>query len=125
MPGFMSLRAVRDEAEIVDFEFEFASVNATRLLCGVATPLTGKRLVEVLAGHAGRADVFAQYRRVCEFGSAKVVHQMVEIDNAVDVVCHAALRLHDSVAVTLTNLSAVRRERALELEIDARSLIAT
>lgn len=124
MPGFMSLRSVRNGAEVVDFEWEFASVAATRLLGGVATPLIGRRLVNVFAGRAGRAEVFAQYRRVIEFGSARAAHQMVESGPAVDMICHAALRLHDSVAVTLTNLSAVRRVRALELEIDARSLIA-
>ena len=124
MPGFMSLRPVRNGAEVVDFEWEFASVAATRLLGGVTAPLIGRRLVEAFAGRAGRAEVFAQYRRVIEIGSARAVHQMVESGPAVDMICHAALCLHDSVAVTLTNLSAVRRVRALELEIDARSLMA-
>lgn len=125
VPGFMSLRPVRDGGEIVDFEWDFASVAATRMLGVGADGLTGKRLVEVFEGRAGRGEVFSQYRRVLEFGSAKAVYQMVEINNAVDVISHAALRLHDGVAVTLTNLSAARRERALQLEIQTRALIAT
>ncbi len=125
IPGFMSLRPVRDGEQIVDFEWDFASVAATRMLVGGLNSLVGKRLVEVLEGRAGRGEVFSQYRRVLEFGSAKPVYQMVEVNNAVDVISHAALRLHDGIAVTLTNMSAVRRERALQLEIQARTLIAT
>lgn len=124
MPGFMSLQPVRDGANIVDFEWDFASAAATRMLGLGTTGLAGKRLIEVFAGRPGRGEVFGQYWRVLEYGTAKAVHQMVETNNSVDVICHVALRLHDGVAVTLTNLSAVRRERALQLEIQARVLIA-
>lgn len=121
-PGFMSLRPVRHGGQIIDFEWDFASAAATRILGG-ANSLIGKRLIEVFEGRAGRGEVFRQYRRVLEFGSATPVYQMVELNNAVDVISHVALRLHDGVAVTLTNLSAVRRERALQQEIQARVLI--
>lgn len=124
-PGFMSLRPVRAGDEIIDFEWDFASDAATRMLGFGPGSLVGRRLIEVLEGRAGRGEVFSQYRRVLEYGTAKAVYQMVEVDNAVDVVSHAALRLHDGVAVTLTNLSAVRREQELQLEIQARTLIAT
>lgn len=124
VPGFMSLRPIRDGDQIIDFEWDFASAAATRMLGGGSNSLVGRRLIEVLQARPGRGEVFSQYRRVLEFGSAKPVYQMVEIDHAVDVISHAALRLHGGIAVTLTNLSAVRRERALQLEIQARALIA-
>lgn len=120
-PGFMTLRAVREGGEIVDFEWTSASVAATRLLAGTATDLSGKHLVELLAGCAGRGEVFNQYCRVVELGAARAVRQRVEINRSVNVLRHAAVRVHDGVAVTLTNLSALRREFALRREINARA----
>ena len=122
-PGFMALHAVREGAHIVDFEWDNASVAASRLLRGTATGLLGKRLVEVLAGRSGRGEIFNQYRRVVEFGAARAVQQRIKLNTSVDVLRHAAVRLHDGVAVTLTNLSALRRELALRREIQARSLM--
>ncbi len=119
-PGFMTLRAVRRGHNVDDFEWEFASHAAARMLCGDVIGLRGQRLVEVMRGHAGRGEVFNQYRRVVEFGSAKAVWQMFQVNNAVDVLRHAAVRLGDGVAVILTNVTAVRRELALRREIAAR-----
>lgn len=124
-PCFMSLHAVRDGAHIVDFEWDDASVGATRMLCGRAGGLIGQRLVEVLAGRPGRGEVFNQYWRVVEFGAARAVQQRIEFNDSVEVLRHAALRLHDGVAVTLTNLSALRRALALRREIHARALMVT
>lgn len=124
-PCFMSLHAVRDGARIVDFEWDDASVGATRMLCGRAGGLIGQRLVEVLAGSPDRGEVFAHYWRVVEFGAARAVQQRIEFNASVEVLRHAALRLHDGVAVTLTNLSELRRALALRREIQARTLMAT
>jgi hypothetical protein len=124
-PGFMTLHAVREGGHIVDFEWDFASLAATRLLHGGTGGLRGRRLVEVLAGHAGRGEVFNQYCRVVEFGAARAVRQMVEVDTSVDVIRHAAVHLRDGVAVSVTNLNAVRRERALRREIEARTEMAS
>lgn len=120
-PGFMTLHAVREGRHIIDFEWDNASVVATRLLRGTAGSLLGERLVEVLAGQAGRGEVFNQYRRVVEFGTARAVQQRIELKHSVDILRHAAVRLHDGVAVTLTNLSAARREVTLRREIQARA----
>lgn len=122
-PAFMSLHAARDGAHIVDFEWDDASVGATRMLCRRADGLIGRRLVEVLADRPGRGEVFNQYRRVVEFGAARAVQQRIEFNDSVEVLRHAAVRLHDGVAVTLTNLSALRRALALRREIQARSLM--
>jgi hypothetical protein len=124
-PGFMTLHAVREGGHIVDFEWDFASVAAVCMLHAGTGGLRGKRLVEVLAGHAGRGEVFNQYCRVVEFGAAKAVRQMVEVDTSVDVIRHAAVHLRDGVAVTVTNLNAVRRELALRREIEARTEMAS
>ena len=120
-PGFMRLRAVRQGAHIVDFEWDSASAVASRLLYGHPGGLLGRRLVEVLAGRSERGAVFNQYRRVVEVGSACAVQQRIERNGSVEHVRHAAVRLHDGVAVTLTNLSAARRELALRRELQARS----
>ena len=123
-PGFMTLHAVRSGGNVVDFDWDFASLAATRLLsCDLPDlpDLRGRHLIDVLAGRAGRVAVFNQYRRVVEFGAARALRQAVVVNGSVDVVRHGAVRLGDGVAVTLTNLSAARREQALRLEIAARA----
>lgn len=120
-PGFMTLHAVRSGGNVVDFDWDFASLAAARLLCCDLPDLRGQRLFDVLAGCAGRVAVFNLYRRVVEFGAARALRQAVVVNGSVDVVRHGAVRLGDGVAVTLTNLSAARREQALRLEIAARA----
>lgn len=124
MPGFMTLHAVRSGAHVVDFEWDFACLAATRLLCcdlPEMPDLRGRHLIDLLAGRAGRVAVFNLYRRVVEFGAARALRQAVVVNGSVDVVRHGAVRLRDGVAVTLTNLSAVRREEVLRQEIAARA----
>lgn len=123
-PGFMTLRAVRSGPNIVDFEWQAASEAATCLMRGGGNGLLGRSLVAVLAGRAGRGEIFEQYRCVVEFGAARAVQQTAVINHSVDVLRHAAVRLHDGVAVTLTNLSAVRRSLGLQREIRARRRMA-
>ena len=124
-PGFMTLHAVRSGRHVVDFDWDFASLAAARLLCGDLADLRGRHLVEVLAGRAGRGAVFNQYCRVVEFGAARALRQTVVINGSVDVVRHGTVRLDDGVAVTLTNLSALRREQALRQEIAARATMTS
>ena len=123
-PGFMTLHAVRSGRHVVDFDWDFASLAAARLLCcdqPDLPDLRGRHQIDVLAGRAGRVAVFNQYRRVVEFGAARALRQAVVVNGSVDVVRHGAVRFGDGVAVTLTNLSAVRREQALRQEIAARA----
>ena len=120
-PGFMVLHAVRDGTQIVDFECDSASVAAICLMLGGDRGLVGRRLAEILAGQPGRGAIFEQYRRVVEFGAARAIQQPVERNQGVEVLRHAAVRVRDGVAVRLTNLSAVRREIALQREIQART----
>lgn len=120
-PGFMALRAIRRGRDIVDFEWEYADPAAVRLMNGGRTGLVGRRLVEVLIDQPGRIEVFNQYRRVVEFGAAKAVRQWIKLEASPAILRHAAVHLHDGVAVILTNLSAVRREVALRREIDTRA----
>jgi len=124
-PGFMVLHAVRVGGHVVDFEWDNASMAATRLLLGGERTLIGERLVEILAGRPGRGAIFDQYRRVVEWGAARAVQQAVERNQRVEVLSHAAVRLRDGVAVRLINLTAVRREIALRREIHARALMVS
>jgi hypothetical protein len=123
-PGFMALHAVRHGPDIVDFEWEFADPAASRLMNGGTNGLVGKRLVEVLANRPGRVEVFNQYRRVVEFGASKAVRHWIDLNASPAILRHAAVHLHDGVAVILTNLSAVRRELALRREIETRAAMA-
>ena len=120
-PGFMTLHAVRAGRHVVDFDWDFASLAAARLLCCDLPDLRGRHLIDVLAGRAGRVAVFNQYRRVVEFGAARALRQAVVVNGSVDVVRHGTVRLGDGVAVMLTNLSAVRREQALRQEVATRA----
>ncbi len=134
-PGFMVLHAVREAGCIVDFEWDYASLLAMRWLRGSTRDsgrdsrrgdlhsLIGESLVEALAGRPAGAAVFDQYRRVVECGAAHAVQQPVERHHVVEVLHHAAVRLHDGVAVRLSNLSAVRREVELRRAIRACSLV--
>lgn len=121
--GFMALHAVRERGHVVDFELDSASAAAVRLLHGDEFSLLGQRLAQVLAGHDGGLAVFDHYRRVVEFGAARAAHHRAAAPASQDVLRHAAVRLCDGVAVTLTNVSALRRLWALQCEIESRVLI--
>jgi hypothetical protein len=123
--GFMALHAVRQDGCVVDFELDTASAEAVELLRGGRTGPLGPRLQQVLAGHAEQIEVFDQYRSVLEFGAARTANHRVEAPHSGDVLCHAAVRLSDGVAVRLTNVSALRRLWALRNEIDSRALISS
>jgi len=119
-PGFMTLRAVRVKGRLVDFAWDYASANAMRLLNHGGTELRGMRLREVLGPEAHQPALFDQYRRVVEHGARQAILQVHVVNGVNDTYRHDAARLGDGVAVTLTNLSAVRRERALQFEFAAR-----
>ena len=119
MPGFMTLQAIRDGGHVVDFVWDFASASAARLLGHKALDLVGKRLLDVFAGDLAHPAVFDQYRRVAESSAGEAIQQVHVVDGVEDTYRHCAVRLADGVAVTLTNLSAVRRAHALRLEVSA------
>lgn len=122
-PGFMTLRAVRatrDAERILDFAWTFASAAAGRMLGRNAIDLYGKRLLDVLTDHPGRDAMFEQYRCVVEVGSAGATKQVHPAHGAHDSIRHGAVRVGDGVAVTLINVSAVRRAHALALAVKAQ-----
>jgi hypothetical protein len=127
-PGFMTLRAVRHGGLIVDFMWIFASAGAGRMLDHEAVDLYGKRLLDVLADKPGREAVFEQYRCVLEMGAATATKQLHQIHGAYDTIRHdtirhGAVRLGDGVAVTLINVSAVRRAHELRLALQAQQSV--
>jgi hypothetical protein len=120
-PGFMALRAVRERGEIVDFVWDSASAGAKRLMGRDSSfDLRGKRVSEVLAGHASRRELLDQYRQVVESGSAEPTMQTQVVNGANDIYRHGAVRLGDGVAVTLINISALKRARSLQLQYAAQ-----
>ena len=124
-PGFMTLHAERERGQVVDFVWDFASAPASRMLCHHGLDLVGKSLLDVFAGLLGRPAVFGQYRRVLEHGAAEAIRQVHGIEGCTDIYRHGAVRLGDGVAVTLINLSAVRRAEQLLREFTALQARAT
>jgi hypothetical protein len=118
-PGFMSLHAIRRGGRVVDFVWSFASAAAGRMLGHNAVDLYGKRLSAVLAQDGSEA-VFRHYRDVVEQGRASATQQVHHSLGSHDTFRHGAVRVGDGVAVTLINLSAARRARALELALLAQ-----
>ncbi len=91
-----------------------------RLLNHGETELRGARLREVLAPEAHQPALFDQYRRVVEHGARQAILQVHVVNGVNDTTRDDAARVGDGAAVTLTNLSAVRREQALQFEFAAR-----
>ncbi len=120
-PGFMVLRAVRAHGEIVDFTWTFASAAAGRLLGRPALELYGKRLLDVLGGHAGCEALYEQYSRVVLHGKVGATQQVHRTRGLRDTIRHGAVRVGDGVAVTLINVSATRWAHALSLVATARA----
>lgn len=112
-PGFMTLSTVRHEGEVVDFVWDFASAVAARLPCHAGLDLRGRRLLHVLDGR--HPETFGCYLRVLLHGRPETTRQVHRVHGLPDIHRHATTRLGDGVAVTLTNLSAVRRLQALQL----------
>lgn len=119
-PGFMTLRAVRKDRDVVDFEWTSSSAGAGRMLGRQAVDLYGKRLLDVLRAHPGRDAIFQQYRRVVVVGAAGATLQVHTAQSGHDSIRHAAVRIAGGVAVTLINVSAARRHVALGLAVQAR-----
>jgi PAS fold len=117
MPGLMTLRAVREGRQVEDFVWDFASAAAARLLSRRASRLLGHCLCDVLGDPLGPKSVLDQYRRVVEDAAAEVDDHFHVINGVEDMFRHRAMRLGDGVAVTLINLSAVGRARALRQEM--------
>ncbi len=91
-----------------------------RLLNHGETELRGARLREVLGHEDHQLALFDQYRRVVEHGARQAILQGHVVNGVNDTNRDDAARVGDAVVVTLTNLSAVRRERALQFEFAAR-----
>jgi len=119
-PGFMSLRAVRDGKGLRDFVWDFVDDDAARLLGLGASDLRGLRLRDVLVEPQSCAAVFGQYRGVVEHGTAAATRHAHVVNGLHDTYRHGAVRLNDGVAVSLTNVSAVKRARALQAEFRQR-----
>jgi hypothetical protein len=105
---------------LVNVAWDYASANAMRLLNHGETELRGARLREVLAPEAHQPVLFGEYRRVVEHGARQAILQVHVVNGVNDTNRDDAARLGDGVAVTLTGLSAVTRERALQFEFAAR-----
>jgi hypothetical protein len=115
----MSLNAIRRGGRVVDFVWSFASAAAGRMLGLSAIDLYGKRLSAVFADDGSEA-VFRHYRSVVEQGRASATQQVHHGHGSHDTYRHGAVRVGDGVAVTLINVSAARRARALQMALLAQ-----
>jgi PAS domain S-box-containing protein len=69
LDAFTIMTAVRDEeGAIEDFRWEFANLEAGRILRHPPEELVGRRLLELLPGNRDESDLFDRYVRVVETG---------------------------------------------------------
>jgi PAS fold len=117
MPGFMTLCAIRQGGEIVDFEWDYMNAAAARMFVGTPRRMIGQRLLDSLPGREGPSAVFVHYRRVAD-GLPTETFQHQHVGNGIDgLIRHVVTRLGDGVAVTLSNPAAVTRADALRVEL--------
>jgi hypothetical protein len=117
MPGFMTLCAIRQGGEIVDFEWDYMNSAAARMFVGTPRRMIGQRLLDSLPGREGPSAVFVHYRRVAD-GLPTETFQHQHVGNGIDgLIRHVVTRLGDGVAVTLSNPAAVTRADALRVEL--------
>ncbi len=119
-PGFMRLKAVRVQGQVVDFVWDSVNAAAARWLGHKATELCGQRMSQVLADHPSLLALFARYRCVVQTGAGAALKYIQPYCGNDEVIRHGAVRLGDCVAVTVTNLSALKRVKALSTEITPR-----
>jgi len=116
-PGFMTLCAIRESGEIVDFEWDYVNAAAARTFLETPDRMVGKRLLGSLPAREGLAAVFAHYRQVVD-GLAPHTFQHEHTGNGIDdSIRHVVTRLGDGVAVTLSNPTAAIRADALRVEL--------
>jgi hypothetical protein len=116
-PGFMTLCAIRAGGQIVDFEWDYVNSSAARMFLGVRDRMVGQRLLDSGLGRERLLAFCAHYRRVAD-GLTSETLQHEHVGNGIDgLIRHAAIRLGDGVAVTLSNLTAVSRADALRVEL--------
>ena len=82
-PGFMTLCAIRDGGEIVDFEWDYVNSAAARMFLGTRDRLIGERLLDSLLGRERLSALFALYRRIAD-GSASGTLQHEHVGNGID-----------------------------------------
>jgi hypothetical protein len=117
-PGFMTLCAIRHGGEIVDFEWDYVNCAAARMFLGARDRMVGQRLLDSLPGRERLSAVFAHYCRVADGSTFEPLQHEHLIDGTDSVIRHAAIRLGDGVAVTLSNPTAVTRVDALRVELE-------
>jgi hypothetical protein len=117
-PGFMTLCAIRQGGEIVDFEWDYLNPTAARMFLGTRDRMVGQRLLDSLPGREQLLAVFALYCRVADGSTAETLQHEHVGDGIDGLIRHAAIRLGDGVAVTLSNLTAVTRADALRVELE-------
>lgn len=110
----MRLAAVRERGLIVDFRWEYANAMAGRLMQTHPLQLIGKALRDV-GGPLGHPALIARYRRVVEHGNPQSFEQVHALGGGQDLVLHRIVRSGDGVLVSLTNLSAQRRQQLVQL----------
>lgn len=110
--GLMTLQAIHERndacAEIVDFEWAYASGCAARLLGHEPRELVGRRLLDLFEGEPAKVALLRHYKAVVERGGAEEAEHEHALAGSLCRYCHAAVRLGDGVVVTLTNLTAAR-----------------
>lgn len=116
-PGVIRLQALREQGQVVGFDWAFADSAAARQLRCQPDELQGHRPVDVIARKLDDPALFDRYRAVLELGEPQVFLQLLPGTSPPDRVLHRVVRRGDGITVTLTNLSADQRTQARRLGI--------
>lgn len=112
--GIMTLKAVRKNNEIIDFEWQFVNDVAEEILGFDSQQLLDHRLLDVLP-HNETDGLFDSYKHVVESGELKTLEQHYSGNNTEKWYKIAIVKMGDGVTVTFQDVSDLK-EAILEVE---------
>ncbi|MEP2026650.1 MAG: ATP-binding protein [Reichenbachiella sp.] len=112
--GIMTLKAIRKDDQIIDFEWQFVNDVAEEILGYDSEKLLAHKLLDVLP-HNKTDGLFESYKSVAETGELKTFEQHYAGDNTEKWYKIAIVKMGDGVTVTFQDVSDLK-EAILEVE---------
>jgi PAS domain S-box-containing protein len=104
LDGFNVFHSIRDESQIVDFEWEYVNPAAAKIQRLTPEQLTGKRLLEVLPGHKD-SGLFDRYAQVVETGIPLDTEISYNSEGIVGWFRIMTVKLGDGVAISFSDIT--------------------
>ncbi|MEG4802856.1 PAS domain S-box protein [Microcoleus sp. ARI1-B5] len=109
--GFNVFRSIRDESQIVDFEWEYVNPAAAKIQRRTPEELTGKRLLQVLPGHKD-SGLFDRYAQVVETGTPLDTEISYNSEGIVGWFRIVTVKLGDGIAISFSDITARKQVEA-------------